>query len=149
MTEQITIEEATPKTEQFLTDLRTVIEIDDSSRRRAEYSTDASNYRVVPVAVAFPRSQEEVVKALTIARHYDVPVTSRGAGTSVAGNAVGPGLVFDFSRHMNRVLSVDPETRTARVEPGVILTDLQEACAPFGLWFGPDPSTKNRATLGG
>ena len=133
----------------FISALQEVIEVDDSVRRRAEYSSDASNYRVPPLAVAFPRDKDQVRAALAIAREYGVPITSRGAGTSVAGNAVGPGLILDFSRHMDQVLSVDPQKRTARVQPGVILTDLQEAAAPHGLWFGPDPSTKNRATLAG
>ncbi len=129
--------------------LRSVVEVDDSARCRAEYSSDASNYRVLPAAVVFPRSVDEVEGVLAICRNNDVPVTSRGAGTSVAGNAIGPGIVIDFSRYMNRILEIDPEAATARVEPGVIMSDLQEAAAPFGLWFGPDPSTKNRATLGG
>ncbi|WP_099331845.1 FAD-binding and (Fe-S)-binding domain-containing protein [Actinomyces minihominis] len=129
--------------------LSRVIEVDSSLRRRVEYSSDASNYRVQPAVVAFPRSVEEVEAALGVARSAGLPVTSRGGGTSVAGNAIGPGLVLDFSRYMNRVLEIDPVARTARVEPGVIMSDLQEAAAPYGLWFGPDPSTKNRATLGG
>ena len=133
----------------FISALQAVIEVDDSARRRAEYSSDASNYRVPPLAVAFPRDKDQVRAALAIARKHGVPITSRGAGTSVAGNAVGPGLILDFSRYMNQVLSIDPQKRTARVQPGVILTDLQEATAPYGLWFGPDPSTKNRATLAG
>ncbi len=134
---------------EFVPALGQIVDCDASSRRRAEYSSDASNYRVVPEVVAFPKTSDEVVAALALAREHAVPVTSRGAGTSVAGNAVGPGLVIDFSRYMNKVLSIDPVAKTARVQPGVILTDLQQECAPFGLWFGPDPSTKNRATLGG
>lgn len=129
--------------------LNGIVEVDDSSRRRAEYSSDASNYRVPPQMVAFPRNRDEVTATLEVARELEIPVTSRGAGTSVAGNAVGPGLVIDFSRYMNRVLDIDPSTGLARVEPGVVLSDLQTAAAPAGLWFGPDPSTKNRATLGG
>lgn len=129
--------------------LRDFIEVDDSSRRRAEYSSDASNYRVPPQMVAFPRNKDEAVGALEVARELQVPITSRGAGTSVAGNAVGPGLVIDFSRYMNRVLDIDAASGLARVEPGVILSDLQVAASPAKLWFGPDPSTKNRATLGG
>ncbi len=123
--------------------------VDDSARRRAEYSTDASNYRVVPQVVVFPQDPDDVQAALAVAREAGVPVTSRGAGTSVAGNAVGPGVVLDFSRHVNRVLEIDPEARTARVEPGTIMATLQKAAAPHGLRFGPDPSTWTRATLGG
>jgi FAD/FMN-containing dehydrogenase/Fe-S oxidoreductase len=124
-------------------------EVDDSPRRRAEYSSDASNYRVVPGVVAFPRDAGEVAAALDVARQAQVPLTSRGGGTSIAGNSVGSGVVLDFSRHMNRVLAVDPEARTAVVEPGAILDHITAAAAGHGLRFGPDPSTHSRATIGG
>ncbi len=124
-------------------------EVDGSTRRRAEYSTDASNYRVVPQVVVFPQDVDDVLAALAVARAAGVPLTSRGAGTSVAGNAVGPGVVLDFSRHVNRIVSLDREARTATVEPGVVMAALQSAAAPHGLRFGPDPSTWTRATLGG
>jgi FAD/FMN-containing dehydrogenase/Fe-S oxidoreductase len=124
-------------------------EIDTATRRRAEYSSDASNYRVVPLVVAFPRSADEIVAALTVCRELGVPLAGRGAGTSIAGNALSTGLVLDTSRHLNRVLSVDPEQRTAVVEPGTVLDSITEAAAPFGLRFGPDPSTHSRATIGG
>jgi len=123
--------------------------VDDSTRRRAEYATDASNYRVVPAVVVFPRDVDDALAALEVARGLGVPVTSRGGGTSVAGNAVGTGMVLDWSRHVNRVLEIDPATSTARVEPGVVMAMLQRAAAPHGLRFGPDPSTQARATLGG
>lgn len=124
-------------------------EVDASSRRRAEYSTDASNYRIPPQVVAYPRDADDVLAALATAREAGVPTTMRGGGTSVAGNAIGPGLVLDVSRHMNRVLDVDIEGKTARVQPGVVLSDLQKRVAGAGLRFGPDPSTSTRATLGG
>jgi FAD/FMN-containing dehydrogenase/Fe-S oxidoreductase len=123
--------------------------VETSSRRRAEYSSDASNYRVLPQAVVFPRSSEEIVAVHTVCAELSVPITMRGAGTSVAGNAIGPGVVVDCSRHLNRLLAVDPEARTAQVQPGVILDDLQRQLAPHGLRFGPEPSTHSRATLGG
>src|SRR5690348_3928646 len=123
--------------------------VDDSARRRAEYSGDASNYRVVPSVVVFPRHVDEAAAALDVARRAGVPVTSRGAGTSIAGNAVGSGVVLDFSKHLNRVLSVDPAARTAVVEPGAILDDITAAAARHGLRFGPDPSTHSRASIGG
>src|SRR5690348_10649036 len=126
-----------------------VTEVDDSARRRAEYSGDASNYRVVPSVVVFPRHVDEAAAALDVARRAGVPVTSRGAGTSIAGNAVGSGVVLDFSKHLNRVLSVDPAARTAVVEPGAILDDITAAAARHGLRFGPDPSTHSRASIGG
>src|SRR5246127_1917690 len=124
-------------------------EIDTAARRRAEYSSDASNYRVVPLVVAFPRSADEMAAALTVSRELGVPLTGRGAGTSIAGNALSTGLVLDTSRYLNRVLSVDPERRTAVVEPGAVLDSVTSAAAPFGLRFGPDPSTHSRATIGG
>lgn len=123
--------------------------VDASERRRAEYSSDASNYRVLPRAVVFPRSDEDVAVTLEVARDNGLAVTARGGGTSVAGNAIGPGLVLDFSRHMNRIVEVDPQARVAKVQPGVVLSELQRAARPHGLRFGPDPSTQNRCTLGG
>jgi FAD/FMN-containing dehydrogenase/Fe-S oxidoreductase len=123
--------------------------VDSSTRRRAEYSTDASNYRVVPQVVVMPKTADDVVEAVRIARRHGLAVTGRGAGTSCAGNAVGPGLVLDFSRFMNRIIRIDPENRTAVVQPGVVLSDLQRAAAVHGLRFGPDPSTSTRCTIGG
>ncbi|WP_238782105.1 FAD-binding and (Fe-S)-binding domain-containing protein [Prescottella equi] len=116
---------------------------------RAMYSSDASLYRVPPTTVVFPRAVDEVAAVLDVCRAAGMPLTARGAGTSVAGNAVGPGVVLDFSRHLGRVLAVDPEARTAVVEPGVVQAVLQRAAAPHGLRFGPDPSTHNRCTVGG
>ncbi|TQM29657.1 FAD-binding and (Fe-S)-binding domain-containing protein [Nocardia bhagyanarayanae] len=135
----------------MLAALRTRVdgEVDASPRRRAEYSSDASNYRVPPTAVVFPRTDSDVAETLDFAREHGLPVTARGAGTSVAGNAIGPGLVLDFSRHMNRIVRIDPDRRTARVQPGVVLSALQAAARPHGLRLGPDPSTQNRCTLGG
>ncbi|WP_296664631.1 FAD-binding and (Fe-S)-binding domain-containing protein [Demequina sp.] len=124
-------------------------EVDASARRRAEYSSDASNYRIPPLAVAYPRGADDLLAALATAREAGVPTTVRGGGTSVAGNAIGPGLVLEVSRHLTRILDVDVEARTARVEPGVILSQLQARVAGHGLRFGPDPSTSTRATLGG
>jgi len=124
-------------------------ETDTAVRRRAEYSSDASNYRVVPQVVAFPRSPDEVIAALGACRELGVPAVARGAGTSIAGNAISTGVVLDTSRHLNRVLSVDPERRTAVVEPGAVLDAITKAAAPYGLRFGPDPSTHSRCTIGG
>ncbi|MEZ7897820.1 MAG: FAD-linked oxidase C-terminal domain-containing protein, partial [Flaviflexus sp.] len=124
-------------------------EVEDGTRRRAEYSTDASNYRVVPSVVAFPKSADDVVAAQNFAREEGMALTIRGGGTSTAGNSIGTGLVLDLSRYMNNVLSIDPDSRTARVQPGTVLTTLQAEAGKYGLRFGPDPSTSNRATLGG
>jgi FAD/FMN-containing dehydrogenase/Fe-S oxidoreductase len=128
---------------------RSGVEVDRSKRRRGEYSSDSSNYRVVPEAVAFPRHSDEIELLAEASRTYGVPLTARGAGTSVAGNAVGSGIVFDTSRHLNTILELDPEARLARVEPGVVLSQLQRAALPHGLRFGPDPSTATRCTIGG
>ena len=126
-----------------------VREVDDSTRRRAEYSTDASNYRVPPQVVVFPRHTDEILATLEVARQAGTPLTMRGAGTSIAGNSVGPGIVVDTSRYLNQVLEVDPARKTARVQPGCVMATLQQQAAPHGLRFGPDPSTWTRATLGG
>jgi FAD/FMN-containing dehydrogenase/Fe-S oxidoreductase len=123
--------------------------VDASPRRRAEYSSDASNYRVVPQAVVFPRSVDDVVAAVAVCRELATPLTVRGAGTSIAGNAVGPGVVLELSRHLNQITGVDPDARTATVQPGVVLDQLQRAARRHGLRFGPDPSTHSRCTIGG
>jgi FAD/FMN-containing dehydrogenase/Fe-S oxidoreductase len=124
-------------------------DVDDSRLARALYSADASLYRVIPEVVVRPRHRDELLATLHVARTVGVPLTMRGAGTSIAGNAVGPGIVVDCSRHLTRILSVDPDERRAVVEPGVVHASLQRAVTPFGLRFGPDPSTHTRATVGG
>ncbi|MEV5481774.1 MULTISPECIES: FAD-binding and (Fe-S)-binding domain-containing protein [Streptomyces] len=116
---------------------------------RAQYSADASNYRRIPLAVVFPRERRHVLNALGVCRRLGAPVTCRGAGTSTSGQAVGPGVVLDFSRSFNRLLALDPHARTATVQPGLVLDELQTAAAGHGLLFGADPSTHSRCTLGG
>ena len=128
---------------------RGVSDVDDSTLTRALYSSDASLYRVVPQVVARPRHADELDAILDASAETGAPVTMRGAGTSIAGNAVGTGIVVDTLRHLNGVVSVDPEARTAVVQPGVVHADLQRAAAPYGLRFGPDPSTHTRCTIGG
>ncbi|MES4886600.1 FAD-binding and (Fe-S)-binding domain-containing protein [Streptomyces sp. NPDC096012] len=116
---------------------------------RALVTMDASNYRRVPLGVVAPRDAEDVAAVLEVCRARGVPVVARGGGTSIAGQATGTGVVLDFTRHMNGLLELDPGTRTAVVQPGLVLDRLQEAAAPHGLRFGPDPSTHGRCTLGG
>ncbi|WP_069765787.1 FAD-binding and (Fe-S)-binding domain-containing protein [Streptomyces sp. LUP47B] len=116
---------------------------------RALVTMDASNYRRVPLGVVAPRDADDVAAVLEVCRTHGVPVVPRGGGTSIAGQATGTGVVLDFTRHMNRVLALDPEARTAVVQPGLVLDRLQDAAAPHGLRFGPDPSTHSRCTLGG
>lgn len=114
--------------------------LDTSTLTRALYASDASIYRVVPQAVAHPRTTDELVEIVRDALDTGLSVTTRGAGTSCAGNAVGEGLVVDTARHLNRILDIDPDARTATVEPGVVQASLQAAAKPFGLRFGPDRS---------
>ncbi|RMB62335.1 FAD-binding and (Fe-S)-binding domain-containing protein [Tessaracoccus antarcticus] len=123
--------------------------LDDSTLARALYSTDASIYRIPPAVVAHPRTRDEVVALVRAALAVGMPITVRGAGTSCAGNAVGPGLVIDVSRHLTTIHSLDPTTRTAVVDPGVVQESLQQAAKPHGLRLGPDPSTSTRCTVGG
>lgn len=120
-----------------------------STLTRALYSTDASLYRVVPEAVIQPRSTGELTLVLDAAREAGMPVTMRGAGTSCAGNAVGPGLVIDTARFLRTIHSLDPDMRTARVDPGVVQDVLSRTAQRQGLRFGPDPSTASRCTVGG
>ncbi|NEB08448.1 FAD-binding oxidoreductase [Streptomyces coelicoflavus] len=116
---------------------------------RALTTMDASNYRRVPLGVVAPRDADDVAAVLEVCRERGVPVVARGGGTSIAGQATGTGVVLDFTRHMNRLVGIDPEARTAVVQPGLVLDRLQDAAAPHGLRFGPDPSTHGRCTLGG
>jgi len=113
------------------------------------YSTDASLYAIEPLGVAYPRDADDVVAAIEVARRFDVPVLPRGAGTSLAGQTVGQAVVLDLSRHMHRLVHLDTEAGTARVQPGLIQDDLNKAAGVHRLMFAPDTSTSNRATLGG
>ncbi|MEU4454497.1 FAD-binding and (Fe-S)-binding domain-containing protein [Nocardioides sp. NPDC023903] len=125
------------------------VSIDDSALTKSLYASDASIYRVAPAAVAFPRGIDEIDAIVEACRANGVSVTSRGAGTSIAGNAVGPGVVIDHSRYLNSVLAIDPASRTARVQAGVAHATLQRAALAEGLRFGPDPSSHSRCTIGG
>jgi FAD/FMN-containing dehydrogenase/Fe-S oxidoreductase len=116
---------------------------------RAAHSSDASLYRQVPRLVAFPRTAADVTAAVQVSLATGIPITARGAGTSVAGNACGPGILLEFRRHMNQVLEVDSHSQTALVQPGVVHAELQASVSAFGLRFGPDPSTHSRCTIGG
>ncbi|MEV8528356.1 FAD-binding and (Fe-S)-binding domain-containing protein [Streptomyces sp. NPDC052000] len=123
--------------------------VDFTATARALTTMDASNYRRVPLGVVAPRDADDVAAVLEVCRTYGVPVVSRGGGTSIAGQATGTGVVLDFTRFMRSLVSVNAEERTAVVQPGVVLDVLCEAVAPYGLTFGPDPSTHSRCTLGG
>lgn len=116
---------------------------------RAAYSSDASIFRRIPKAVIEPKSVEDIRDGIAIAKERGWSIISRGGGTSVAGNAIGTGLIIDTSRYFNRILDIDVENRTATVEPGVVCDGLRDAAAEYGLTYGPDPSTHSRCTIGG
>ncbi len=116
---------------------------------RALYSTDASIYQIEPLGVVLPRTLDDIDAVMAIAREEGVPVLPRGAGTSQCGQAVGRAVVVDTSRHLNRVLEIDRDARTARVEPGLVLDHLNRRLAPTGLFFPVDVATASRATIGG
>jgi FAD/FMN-containing dehydrogenase/Fe-S oxidoreductase len=126
--------------------------VETSALRLSAYSYDASNYRVPPLAVVFPRSVDDVVAVVTACAATGTPVVGRGGGTSMAGNAIGPGVVLDFSRHLNRIHTIDETSGTADVDAGVVLSVLSrtvEHATGGALTFAPDPSSKTRATVGG
>jgi FAD/FMN-containing dehydrogenase len=116
---------------------------------RAPYATDASNYRQVPIGVVVPRTVADVVAAMRVCQDHDVPFLSRGGGTSLAGQCCNVAVVVDHSKHLSRILELDPGRRMARVEPGCVLDDLRGAAERHHLTFGPDPSTHDHNTLGG
>ena len=116
---------------------------------RLLYATDASLYEMEPVAIVFPRTPSDAAAAVEVARRHGVPVLPRGGGTSLAGQGVNHAVVLDFTRHMNAVLEINPDRRLARVQPGLVLSELNKAARPFGLHYPIDPSTANRATIGG
>ena len=116
---------------------------------RALYSTDASVYQIQPLGVVVPRSRDDLIRIVQICGERRCPLTMRGGGTSQAGQAIGAGLVVDTSKYLNRILEIDAAGRRARVEPGVVLDELNAELRPHGLRFAPDVSTASRATLGG
>jgi len=116
---------------------------------RILYSTDASIYQIEPLGVVIPRNQDDLQAVVELAAKYKTPILPRGSGSSLAGQAVGEALIVDVSRWLDRIIEVDPEARTATVEPGVILAALNKAAAKHGLQFGPDPASAERATVGG
>src|SRR5207302_4922107 len=123
------------------------VRFDAASRRL--YSTDASIYQIEPLGVVIPKTVADLHAAVQIAAEMRVPLTARGGGTSLSGQSIGPGLVLDCSKYLNQILAIDPEARTVRVQPGVVLDQLNRALAADGLQFGPDVATASRANLGG
>ena len=119
------------------------------AQAKALYAADASNYRQVPIGVIVPRNVSDVVEAVGICRRHGVPIVARGGGTAIAGQTINVAVVIDFSRYMNKIIEIDPERKTARVQPGCILDHLRKAAEEHHLTFGPDPATHDHNTLGG
>src|SRR6185312_12125504 len=116
---------------------------------RALYATDGSNYRQVPIGVVLPKTVEDVLAAMELCRRHDAPVLARGGGTSLAGQCCNVAVVFDFTKYLNKLIDIDPQAKTARVQPGIVLDWLRAAAERHQLTFGPDPATHNHNTLGG
>lgn len=116
---------------------------------RSLYATDASVYQIMPIGVVIPRCREDIIRTIECCREHGASITARGGGTSQAGQAIGAGVQLDFSKYMNRVLEVDVDHKTARVEPGIVLDELNAQLKPHGLQLPLDLSTSNRATIGG
>jgi FAD/FMN-containing dehydrogenase/Fe-S oxidoreductase len=127
--------------------VRGEVRFDDGDR--ALYSTDASNYRQVPIGVVLPRDADDVVDTVAVCREFGAPIVSRGGATDLAGATCNAAVVIDMSKYMNHVLEIDWENEWARVEPGTVLDDLRGQAEQRHLTFGPDPATHNRNTLGG
>lgn len=125
------------------------MEIHNDRHYRIIYATDASAYREMPDAVAFPKDEEEIRTLVRHAAENHLNLIPRAAGTSLAGQVVGKGIVVDISRYMNHILEINPEQRWVRVQPGVVLDELNEYCRPYGLFFAPETSTSNRCCVGG
>src|SRR5579871_5634403 len=116
---------------------------------RGRYATDASFYQIMPVGVVVPRTIDEGLRALAVARDAGYKVTPRGGGTSQCGQTINDGIVIDLSKHLNKLISLDVENRTCVVQPGIVLDDLNRQLKKHGLWFPVDVSTASRATIGG
>ena len=116
---------------------------------RALYATDSSNYRQVPIGVVLPRDAEDVMETFALCREVGAPITSRGAGTSLAGQCCNVAVIIDYSKYCNRILEMDAGRKLARVQPGVVHRQLAAAAGQFLLTFGPDPATHKWCTIGG
>lgn len=142
--------EAPQAAQEVILDLRNVgVEAKFDRLTRLLYSTDASIYQIMPLGVAFPRDADEVAAIVEIAARHNTPILPRGSGSSLDGQAIGHALILDFTRYMDRVVEVNPEAHTVRVQPGMILGNLNQHLKAYGLMFGPDPASAERATVGG
>ena len=136
---------------EFVNQLKKMIvgELRTDLATRKLYSTDGSIYQIEPLGVVFPRVADDLPAIVQLAADHKIPILPRGSGSSLAGQAIGPALIIDCSRHLNRLIEINPEEYTATVEPGLILTGLNRAVAKIGLQFGPDPASADRASMGG
>jgi FAD/FMN-containing dehydrogenase/Fe-S oxidoreductase len=143
--------ETFPASDALATELRSAVRgdvrFDDGTR--ALYATDASNYRQIPIGVVTPLDAADAIAAVEVCRKHAAPVLSRGAATSLAGQCCNTAVILDYSRHMRRIVAIDPDAHTAIVEPGVVLDRVREAAERHELTFAPDPATHSRCTLGG
>jgi FAD/FMN-containing dehydrogenase/Fe-S oxidoreductase len=132
-------------------DLRAAVrgEVHFSDGYRAMYSTDAANYRQIPIGVVLPRDGDDAQRAMEICCRYGVPVTPRGGGTSLTGASCNASVIFDYSKYANHIIELDAQRRRARVQPGVVLDDLRREAKRHGLTFGPAPATHDRCNIGG
>jgi len=144
-------ERSTTVMDELVHDLRQRIagEVRFDDMTKVLYSTDASIYEIEPLGVVIPRTPEDAIATVEICGRYGVPVLPRGGGTALAGQAVGRAVHLDMSKYLNQVLEVNVEERWARIQPGVVLDELNAELRPHGLWFAPDVSPSNRATIGG
>src|SRR4029078_241164 len=134
----------------FIAELKQCInDVLDDEYSLGMYATDASHYQIFPVAVVLPKNEEEVKKAVEIARNYKIKILPRGGGTSLAGQTVGDAMVIDFSKYMTQILEFNEQDNWVRVQPGIIRDQLNEEMARFNLHFAPDPATSSRANIGG
>lgn len=138
-----------PLTATKLSELQIKGDIICDSLHKTIYSTDASAYIERPIGVAYPKDREDIQIIVAFAKRNAIPIIPRAAGTSLAGQVVGDGLVVDISRYMNQILEINPEERWIRVQPGVVLDEVNLFCKPYGLFFAPETSTSNRCCVGG
>ncbi len=127
--------------------VRGEVRFDDGAR--ALYATDSSNYRQIPIGLVIPLDQADVTATIQACREAGAPILARGAGTSLAGQCCNVAVVMDFSKYLNRIIALDPASRVARVEPGIVLDRVRDAAEVHHLTFAPDPATHSRCTLGG
>ncbi|MEI9980870.1 MAG: FAD-binding and (Fe-S)-binding domain-containing protein [Edaphobacter sp.] len=143
--------DAFPNAGQLASQLRSRIrgEVRFDPTSRALYSTDASNYRHIPIGVVIPLDEDDVIATIDICREFDAPILTRGAGTSLAGQGTNFAVILDFSKYMNKMGEIDVARRTVHVQPGIVLDRVRDAAERFSLTFAPDPATHSRCTIGG